>query len=379
MDDILHASSAYESSECSLSSNSEDETLSDQLIDLSSPMVGIEQRYLSGLSFSISPHYNTFQANPCVFEELHNAGNASDRLCEGRETRNHGQQSLNSGMPLDQIIKPFESEEPHWPVSGLWKSSLGADGCYRCKKMPNLCDCHTKSSKLGALREGLSYYRKMIVTDNTLQEERVSKDEQGNKAHGSDLLAFKDWKLASNNNFLSLNPMLTKNTFLELQADQQERDGIRAQSLPYFDFSIVEDPCRGSLEKISVGSMDPSASTSIINSGLRDKDKHDEDILINRTKKCDFTSLPEPIRDIHGDALPPHVSGGSSWESLLARSSNTAINSVGDHRESSVAKFNIPLDFIIDKCLQQEITLQYPYICFRMCTYGYPYFAVFHI
>jgi gamma-tubulin complex component 6 len=53
--------------------------------------------------------------------------------------------------------------------------------------------------------------------------------------------------------------------------------------------------------------------------------------------------------------------GGTSWQSLLKSFSYTENESVCDHRESLSSMFEIPLDFVIDKCLLQEILLQYPF------------------
>ncbi|KAI3737167.1 hypothetical protein L2E82_27162 [Cichorium intybus] len=60
----------------------------------------------------------------------------------------------------------------------------------------------------------------------------------------------------------------------------------------------------------------------------------------------------------------PDVSGGGGWEVLLNGTGNRdVILCTGDHNKSGVAAvIEIPLDFVIEKCLLEEIQLQYIYV-----------------
>lgn len=356
MDDLSYVVNTQESSECSSSTDGEEKIVSEELIDLSTHMVGIEQKYLSALNFSVSSFNNSLEkTDEC--EEINHIESDSDGVSEGKDALNNFVQSHHNGLFLDQFSMAIESQEPNWSVNDFLKSSVLEGNC-RDNSRSNLLDSEPKVSKMGALNDGISFYRKMIVMNDSLSWELFSKDEQENSINSSDLYTLKDWKVNSHDNFLSINPMLVKNTFLKLKTDPRERDGTQRQSLPYFDFSSVEDhPFKGCLENFSVD-IDSGASALHIKSDLHVK-KHSEDFLIDKTKISDVNTFEEQKDYKQEGMTSTPVSGGSSWESLLGRSSKPVSNN-GDCRESSLAKFDIPLDFVIDKCLLQEIMLQYP-------------------
>ena len=309
------------------------------------------------LSFSVSPTYDNSLEKPCEGEKLHSVESDLDGICGGRDGVYNCQKSRDNGMLLDQISMTIRSEEPKWPVNGLLKRSISVYGSFRDNLRSNLLDSEEKVKM-----EGNSYYRKMIVVNDTLPEELFGHVQQENNTHSTDLFKLKDWDVSSHNNFLSINPMLTRNTFTNPQTGPGETNGKRGQSLPYFDFSSVEDPCKGSLQSFSSGCTGSRASVPNVMSDRADKKQCDKESLINRTKLQDANPLPDPKDYKKEDTTPSLVSGGSSWESLLGRSSTTVCTTSGDHTMSSLAKFDMPLDFIIGKCLQEEIMLQYP--CF---------------
>lgn len=353
MDDLSYVANAHESSECSSSTDGEEKIVSEQLI-------GIEQNYFSALNFSVNP-FNSSSAKPEECEELSHTESDLEEICEGKDALYQFVQSYHNGLFLDQISVALESEKPNWSVNGLLKGSF-LDGSYGDSSSSNLLDYDPKLSKLGAFNDGISYYRKMIATDDTLSEELFTKDEQKNIRYGSNVFTLKDGKVHSRDNFLSKNPMFTKNSFLNLRSDPVEGEDTHnfGQSLPYFDFSSVEDPCKGCLENFSAD-FDSGASAPTIKSVLHDKQCCDQEFLVDKTKIRNVNTLSELKEYKQDDVSSALVSGGSSWESLLGRSSNTTSDDVGDLRESSLGKIDIPLDFIIDKCLLQEIILQYPY------------------
>ena len=353
MDDLSYVANTDKSSDCSSSDDGE-KIVSEPLSDLSSHMVGLEQKYLSGLIFSVSPPFNSYVEKPYECEDSQHTESDSDGIYE-RDVIYHYEQSPHHGKLLDQVSMAIESQEPNWSciVEG---SSGGNSGS-------NPLDCDPEVSKIRAFKEGISCCRNTILMNGALPEELFMKDQQVNNIHSSELFKLKNWKVSSNNNFLSINPMLMKSTFLNLQTDPGGRDGTHSgKYLPYCDFSSVEDPCKGCMERLSAGNMDSSASAASYKSDLHDEQHCGQDVSIIKPKISHGNSLTE-VKDYNKkDDTSTLVSGGSTWERLLRRSSNTVINGVGNHIESSLAKFDIPLDFIIDKCLLQEIMLQYPYL-----------------
>ncbi|PON59178.1 Gamma-tubulin complex component protein [Parasponia andersonii] len=375
MDDSSYMDNTCKSSDSS-SSYDEEKIVSEQVRDLSSHMAGVEQKYLSSLSFFVSSPFKNYVEKPYECEESYIESD-SDGICE-RDVLYDYEQSHHHGKFLDQMSVAVESQEPNWSymsfnqylgylpendwlVNGLLKNSI-VEGSSGGNSRSNPLECNADVCKMEAFKESIYECRKMIVINDALPEVLFSKDQQDYNIHCSNFFTLKNWKVNSADNFLSINPMLTKFTFLNLQTDAGERDGTRTgKPLPYFDFSSVEDPCKGCLESFSAGLMESGASATGAKSDLRDEKHCDQDVLIVKPKIIDGNSLSERSDHNQKDATSL-ISGGSSWEKLLARSSNTVVNGVGDNAESSLAKFDIPLDFIIDKCLLQEIMLQYPYL-----------------
>ncbi|XP_010507154.1 PREDICTED: gamma-tubulin complex component 6-like [Camelina sativa] len=54
--------------------------------------------------------------------------------------------------------------------------------------------------------------------------------------------------------------------------------------------------------------------------------------------------------------------GGGRWEGMLCRSNNPETSAFSDSRQDSSGTFELPLDFVIHKCLLQEIHLQYNFV-----------------
>lgn len=375
-DDLSYTTNTYESSECSSSDITEEPVVTEQqLTELSIHTAGLEQKFLSALSFSvISPFKKSLEKpheceNSCLLET------DSGGVCEKRDALCHYVQSHHSEMIMNQICVGLKSKESdctsvsdnlytdhlpdyNWAVSGLLKNSDIAQNGQRSH--PQNFD--SEVSEMGFLKEDFSYYSKLFLTDNAFMEAEFGKGQYGNSTSTSGSLILEHWKVNSHYNFLSRNPKLTKSTFRKLLINPGERGSVDyGCSLPYFDFSSVEDPWKICLERFSVDSLESSAAATSIKSGHHDQEHCNKDMLIDKTKAKFDSSISDSREHGHEDSNLTLVSGGSSWESLLDRSSSIILNSVEDLRQSLLPKFEIPLDFIIDKCLLQEIMLQYPY------------------
>lgn len=379
MDDLSYVADNYESSECSSSDITEEPVMTEkQLTELSNHRAGLEQEFFSALSFSASPPFEKSLEKSHESENSYLVKSDSGRICEKTDDVCHYAESHKNEMVLNQISLGLETQESDWtsvsdnqytdhvpdynlPVSGFLKNS----DIVRYGSRLHHQDSDPDISEMGSLKEDISYYTKMIANDNTLMEEAFDKDQLGNSTNTSGSFMLQQWKLNSHYNFLSMNPTLAKSSFLKLFANPGERDDKDSScSLPCFDFSSVKDPWKVCPEKVSAGSMDSIASATSTKVGHHDQEHCDkDDVLIDEiTTKFDNNSLSDMKEHSHEYSNLMLVSGGSGWESLLDRSSNSIFNSVDDHRQNLLSKFEIPLDFIIDKCLLQEIMLQYPYI-----------------
>ncbi|PQQ18448.1 hypothetical protein Pyn_00215 [Prunus yedoensis var. nudiflora] len=352
-DGLSDLTDLYESSESSFDSTSAEQNVSEQMVELPNHIVGLEQKYLSALSFSMSMPVDNLQ-KPHVREESCHIVSDQSRLCERRDALAHSHH------------KDCLSDKD-WPEGGLFESYSAIDEEYKDGQSSHPMDSPSKVNEriLEALKEGTSYFRKRVGTTSALIEEAYGKDQPQNVTYtSSDLFTLQQWKVNSHNNFLSMNPMLTKNNLLHLITKPGERYRREfGHSLPCFEFSLIKDPFKVCLEKLPAGLMDSNASvTSVRSDRFGKQDFGGDSVSIDKTKVSDSLPFSDSKDHDQENANLTNVSGGSCWESLLGRFSDTVVNRVEDRRQSLSEIFEIPLDFIIDKCLLQEIMLQYKYV-----------------
>ncbi|KAF3439512.1 hypothetical protein FNV43_RR17790 [Rhamnella rubrinervis] len=345
-DDLSYMTNTYESSECSSLDITEEAVMTEQqLTELSNHTAGLEQKFcgICGKRGAL-----------CHYVQSHHNEMILNQICVGLKSKESDCTSVSDNLYTDHL------PDNNWPVSGLLKNSDVAQNDPRSH--PQNFD--PEVSEMGFLKEDFSYYCKLFVTDNAFMEAEFDRGQYGNSMSTSGSLISEHWKVNSHYNFLSINPKLTKSTFSKLLINPGERGGTDyGCSLPYFDFSSVEDPWKVCLEKFSAGFLESSAAATSIKSDHHDQEHcNKDDMLIHESKTKFDRSLSDLKEHRHVDSNLTLVSGGSNWESLLDKSSSIILNSVEDLRQSLLPKFEIPLDFIIDKCLLQEIMLQYKYV-----------------
>ncbi|KAK8964119.1 hypothetical protein KSP40_PGU008158 [Platanthera guangdongensis] len=164
----------------------------------------------------------------------------------------------------------------------------------------------------------------------------------------------------------SMNPMLTKTQWLPTVRNSRDIGFINsnASHFPNFNFSSVTDPCKLHSEGLHSGSgyrpktetfmsVNPIGSVEgLENRGAPIKAKVENEPIT--------ASLCYPAREtiLPISAQSPNASGGADWTRSLKYPVNSATYSHGDiHLEE---KFLVPLDIILDRCILQEILLQYP-------------------
>ncbi|GAU29529.1 hypothetical protein TSUD_115510, partial [Trifolium subterraneum] len=135
--------------------------------------------------------------------------------------------------------------------------------------------------------------------------------------------------------------MLTTNVLLQQTGTKGEKGKAdHVQTLPYFNFSTVEDPCKVYMDKLPTNSVCISASSFPLDScasahGNRKNENgeaghRNEDELVDDPKYCFDTAL-----DVveHKRCVLTDASGGSSWERLLGNFRKTAKWSVTEANE----------------------------------------------
>ncbi|KAI3989903.1 hypothetical protein MKX01_040873 [Papaver californicum] len=394
MDEFSYEVDHWESSECSsLNSDSELNVTEEPTISHDN-VIEMELKSLSASGLFTSLHKvgdvlskSSKCENNCM--DLHTPKRASEKCigrmnlinqhmkCYKQETKlsyttNHFQSEdgKNSSL-LDAQFANYQSIDC-WPVGGLLKNPFHHDGGYKDETVLQLtsCSADVPDSNRHVLREGIAKFEEMCASGNSLPDH--GGDIQLKKGtHGSsDSLLSPSWNLKYSSNFFNMNPMLTK------YAWSQKIDVSRGTScmpyIPCFNFSSVEDPSKVfrervpfSFEKGSQGEISSFEESSVkVDDYIGEQGLDGDSIMVDqRNSSCAKSSLIPSEKQQENNAAESS-SGGGNWEHSLSYSSNSALYNAGDHRQSSgrTCTSDIPLDVVIDKCILQEILLQYKYV-----------------
>ncbi|KAL6516397.1 hypothetical protein OROGR_019702 [Orobanche gracilis] len=169
-----------------------------------------------------------------------------------------------------------------------------------------------------------------------------------------------------NSTFFSMNPTLNRRSFYNL-AMLEERGRTNFMD-SHFDFTSVEDPLSTYAVRLA-DDQGPTLRTEIsviteIPAARVDTSNHigveacNDVIMENDTELCNNGSSLHNKDSNEGYLLVQNTSGGSAWESLLGRSGNSVNRSARDHMALLVSGADMPLDFVIRKCVVDEILLQ---------------------
>lgn len=358
----------HDLSESSASNNSEEEIETNQLIIWPSTIVG-EQSYVSALSFSKSSAVNISAKSYCQHAKPYSE---SHEICDKKDVIEQLVNSSHERMLSSHTSNFFDpgksnclfevntqsnfldpGKDGSWPVVHLSKASFD----------DNQIDEKMVSEKhMGLQRNATLYNGNIIAIGDALGRESLGENLYDNGMLSLNLYSFQlqnnDHRCGSPSmNPLSVNPMLTRNSLLCMMGRNGEKYITDHQEpLPYFNFSTVDDPCKVYMDKLLIGSQCGSGSANgNKNCHYREKHHSGKDGLNDETKNCVMASLDF---EGHNSDVLADVSGGSSWERLLGSYRN-AVDSDATHK-ICFSTFEIPLDIIIDKCLLQEIILQYP-------------------
>lgn len=387
--DEFYVLGTSDSSECSSLSGSEEQAEAEQLIEQGNGLVGYEQRCSSSLRFSMSSPTDTALRKPTQSEISRDIETDSSKNSEENNFVGHFMGVYDKKRTSSHEFPPPDSEESKsscmfdnidsvigkcWQL-GLPKNSVYNDKWHSFYPRSDHCDSVQEASEknMGILNADLPYFTHMTSAKDVLIEKASGADQLKNRNSTSSLFALQPWKVNYHPNFLSRNPMLKKNACFHLVTMPKEKCSTAyGPSLPCFDFSTVEDPCKASVEKFAAsfrhefGSQVPLHITSPATSGKsHDKGKQGcdgEAVLFDNARACVSESSVHLKEQDKEAVVSTNGCGGTSWQSLLKSFSYTENESVGDHRESLSSTFEIPLDFVIDKCLLQEILLQYKYV-----------------
>lgn len=352
-----------ESSECSSLSGSEEENDSIQLIQFPRNLVAVEQNYLSALNLlstvaidnsaqkpSESDISNRMEGDSCEINE-------KSALEDGSVYPSHRGTKLTKWKPNGSRLSDAKNTDSQcdagWFLSDIVKSYFYVDRGYRDNGARNVGN--------------------MIFPANSLTGETNDEDQLSNRTYLlSNLNSLQQSNHKYHSNLLSMNPVLFKSDLMGKHGVKGSVD--RIEPFPCFDFSSVKDPCKFYAKNLSANARHQfgaevalfpksNASAALATSKYREKESNNiPSILIDKHEfpHDDFTL--ESKNEKKEQVVLDNVSGGSGWQSMLSCSDSSVNFSGRDQRNSLAATFEIPLDFVIEKCLLQEILLQYWYV-----------------
>ncbi|XP_058105806.1 uncharacterized protein LOC131249199 isoform X2 [Magnolia sinica] len=267
-----------------------------------------------------------------------------------------------------------------WPLGGLLKNPFSSVGGYAGETHAHLANGSQKVTDRNveiSTRED-SNFGKEFGSGNSNMEPVMKKIEVNNPKYENS--STESWNLRHVNKLLSMNPMLTKNAWFHMMHDSRDKDHVASKnsSFPHFDFSSVEDPYKACGERLDanfdhgfqvehpVSMVSGVSALEGINKDLAEQCHDDDGTPFDQIGQSVVSSPAYSSRNskeiLQEKDLSTRTSGGAKWESLLSYSSKYVVFDAGGHGDNSVAGFEIPLDVIVDKCIVQEIFLQYKYV-----------------
>ncbi|XP_058778579.1 uncharacterized protein LOC131652661 isoform X2 [Vicia villosa] len=364
----------YDSSDTSSLNSTEEQLESDQLSCWPCPIAG-QQSHLTALKFL---KINTLSSSIHNSRHHEKSGSNSHGICDKMVAVDHLVKSSNEGM----ISSVFDTLNPENSRCSSKFSILQRDSCIDSySSMVHLLkksfdDDRSVEQKITEKDlQPLNYSQLCHITiGDILSRETLSEDKPVNDTLASCLGAFQPLKVGHQGNLPSINPfstnlMLSRNVLIQQTSMKGEKCKVdHAQTLPYFNFSTVEDPCKVYMDKLPTNSirintssypLDSCASThGNQNNEYEEIGHRNEDGLVDVPKYCFDASLD--VVD-HKQYVSTDASGGSSWESLLGSFRKT-VDCDTTQKQNLLSTFELPLDIIIDKCLIQEIMIQYNYV-----------------
>ena len=267
--------------------------------------------------------------------------------------------ALKSDVPTGfKLLETFDDRNLSgtcWPLGALSKNPFYGDLKFKVPNQRQFTEfCQQKADgRMETLEEEEADFGEMFVQFSS--EFDATGRSQMNSCHNYDL---------------SVNPMLAKKAWLPTVRNVRYRGLISNDGpcFPYFNFSTVSDPCKGYSESTIASDYHDSqgkapkfvGSASHMVGANENSGGSDQDNMTGQSALSSVYSSRE--RNNLLDVFPPGASGRSAWEGLLNYSGENVSFCDEDEWCDSAGTFDIPLDVIIDKCILQDILIQYPVI-----------------
>ncbi|XP_047066430.1 uncharacterized protein LOC124674425 [Lolium rigidum] len=188
-----------------------------------------------------------------------------------------------------------------------------------------------------------------LYTDVESAVEQVSHDEKSGTMTSS-------WNTSVPYN-LSSNPILKNAGVRHMESDLEGKR--KNQALASFVFESVTNPCEVYCGRSRSCLVEPEAgSTVVLQSTAQICKQSDCSSNLLQAKTGSQGCIASSVEIAARDNLLENVCGGALWEKLLEYTAKSTEKIAGDSSSAS----DMPLDIAIDKCIIQEVLLQYKYV-----------------
>ncbi|XP_019054445.1 PREDICTED: uncharacterized protein LOC104604116 isoform X2 [Nelumbo nucifera] len=387
-DEFSYAADPLEFSECSSLNSFDEKNDAEEPDDLHGSLIGLQTRFLSSsvlfTGFSVE---NLSQKQPetvkshtfdCTSNKTFRPDNhLVNKLQELK--LNHISVPLHPSTPTWSKMSDIQSEDyqydMYWPLGGLSRNPFNVDTDFNFETPPHVTDSNLKVSNQSAevLKGGSSYFGEMFPRNSALEQAAGKVQFENGNGAASNSFIFPSLESKCINTVLDINPMLTKNKWFHMMGMSGNRSFMdNNKYLSFFEFSSVEDPVKVNGERLLAGqnheyqseNLSPysvSAERGMVES--EEEKHHDRGYIMADQEKLSDDCLPLESKENQQEEYPSaDVSGGAKWENSLSYSGKGLIHGARGHKECLASTVEIPVDVIIDKCMLQEILLQYRYV-----------------
>lgn len=386
-DETSYVQVPLEFSDCSSLASSEEQDQFDQFVETPDNFVNLEEKYISALSFSSSIAHHTLSK-----DELSCRVGTDRKTCKLKDPNLYFLHRQYDKLNNDNCSLHLEVKASNFPWISETHDSEWQNGMSSPLGRPlNICKrvCEeNKSETIAHMPSCVLEVNNRIIRDTDEVEfncsvnlsrcdsvENITKDQHSTGTYMlPDLSSSESWKFKYNSKFFCANPIVTKH-YLTYQTCMPEEKGSTEfdRDLSSFDFTSVHNPFSLPLAKPpsslrrQVGTklstlIDPVPSAACGTTDLNEKEGHKVDaFLVSESTSSGMVYSLQWTADDRDNVPQTTVTGGSGWQSLL--SSCNIDNKTGrDFETGLTGLLDIPLDFVIEKCLLEEILLQYPYL-----------------
>ncbi|KAK4419711.1 Gamma-tubulin complex component 2 [Sesamum alatum] len=351
-DEYSYAEDLSESSECSSSESSEDQNEADKLVFASR---SVEPSYLSALDFSSNVSNDNTMQNLYTSEISYPVEYLPFKIKSGCAAYHKENYPVSSEQKISQT--------PQTPVASTEQDLCVFDGH------------HIARGKRSTWLHSPDHVLELSMGNCGLPNTDLDVYEHASKVNTSNknqvLLENSLQKLKYDSTFFSMNPTLNRGSFFGARTMLSKR-GPANYKYSYFDFTSVKDPLKAFAVKVAsdhgpkirteLSVITETPADGIDTCNHLDIEGYGDSTIENNAKMCPVSSPLHEMGSSKEHLLLPNISGGSTWESMLARSGNIVNRSIRDHRTKLMAGSDLPLDFVIKKCVLDEILLQYKYL-----------------